>query len=42
MAKKVDPFKAEEYKLFAAIRDDDPDRVKEIIGAGAEKLTLRR
>ena len=36
MAKKIDPFKAEEYRIFAAIRDNDIDRVKEIIGAEPE------
>ena len=36
MAKKTDPFKAEEYRLFAAIRDDDYDRVKAIIDSEPE------
>lgn len=36
MAKKIDPFKAEEYRLFAAIRDNDYDRVKAIIDAEPE------
>lgn len=36
MAKKTDPFKAEEYRIFAAIRDNNIDRVKELIAADPE------